>query len=190
MADDTAADKSSSDADAPAKKGGIKGMLTKLPVVVGGAMTIEAIILFVVLKGMGGGAADADAAHVVLDEHGQPVVEHVEDHEALVEVTVDSFRAQNQLDGRTYLYDVDITVLVKPDVSEEVTATLAASTGLVRDRMTRIVRSIDPQKLNGSAEPGLETLRRQVKYQLDLIVGDGLIEEVLVPRCIPYRTSY
>ncbi|MEM1011344.1 MAG: hypothetical protein AAGI46_03880 [Planctomycetota bacterium] len=188
MADDTSEDKSTG--DETAKKGGIKGLLTKLPVIVGGAMTIEAVILFAVLKGMGGGPADAEAGEILLDEHGHPIEVHVDDHTALVEVPVDSFRAQNQLDGRTYLYDVDITVLVKPDVAEEVQATLAASTSLVRDRMTRIVRSIDPQKLNGSAEPGLETLRRQVKYQLDLIVGDGLIEEVLVPRCIPYRTSY
>jgi hypothetical protein len=37
----------------------------------------------------------------------------------------------------------------------------------------------------------LETLRRQVKYQLDQILGDDkLIDEVLVPRCIAFRTDY
>ena len=56
--------------------------------------------------------------------------------------------------------------------------------------MNRIIAGIDPQKLNGAVEPGLETLRRQVKYQLDQIVGEHVIEEVLVPRCIPYRTDY
>jgi flagellar basal body-associated protein FliL len=173
-----------------AKKGGIMAMLTKMPVIVGGVMTVEAVILFAVLKGFGGGPAPADAhGEVLLDDHGNPI-EIVEDKTAQVEVPVDAFRAQNQLDGRTYLYDVEVSILVKPDVAEKVQETLAASTGLVRDRLTRVIRSIDPQKLNGSAEPGLETLRRQVKYQLDLIVGDGLIEEVLVPRCIPYRTSY
>jgi hypothetical protein len=29
-----------------------------------------------------------------------------------------------------------------------------------------------------------------VKYQLDEIIGDGMIDEVLVPRCIPFRTDY
>jgi hypothetical protein len=29
-----------------------------------------------------------------------------------------------------------------------------------------------------------------VKYQLDIILGDGVIEEVLVPKCIPFRTDF
>ena len=41
---------------AEAKKGGgVMGMLTKLPVLVGGVMTVEAVVLFAVLKGFGGG---------------------------------------------------------------------------------------------------------------------------------------
>ncbi len=207
MAEDKA-DKSS-DASAggkDAKKGGgIKGMLSKLPVLIGGVMTVEAVVLLVVVNLLSGGPAEADAhgdeaeilyqlddhGEPVLDDHGEPIPLEIKSHgPALVEVPVDSFRAQNQLDGRTYLYDVDISVQVPSKHADEVKAKLEASTGLVRDRMTRIIRSIDPQKLNGTTEPGLETLRRQVRYQLDLIVGEGLIEEVLVPRCIPYRTSY
>ena len=207
MADDTAAkknDASKDDADAK-KKGGVMGMLSKLPVLLGGVMTVEAVVLFIALKGFGGPAsAEAhgpehgevayqldDHGEPVLDDHGNPIpLEPHPEGPELVEVQVDSFRAQNQLDGRTYLYDVDISVQVPGEVADDVKAKLEASTGLVRDRMTRIIRSIDPQKLNGTVEPGLETLRRQVRYQLDLIVGEGLIEEVLVPRCIPYRTSY
>ena len=206
MADDTADKKNDASKDEPAKKGGVMGLLSKLPVLIGGVMTVEAVVLFVALKGFGGPAAaeahgpegHAEVAYQ-LDDHGEPVLDdhgnpiplepHPEGPE-LVEVPVDSFRAQNQLDGRTYLYDVDISVQVPSEFADEVKAKLEGSTGLVRDRMTRIIRSIDPQKLNGTAEPGLETLRRQVRYQLDLIVGEGLIEEVLVPRCIPYRTSY
>jgi hypothetical protein len=43
--------------------------------------------------------------------------------------------------------------------------------------------------LGGAKEPGLETLRRQVKHQLDDIVGDGMIEEVIVPSCIGFRAD-
>jgi len=35
-------------------------------------------------------------------------------------------------------------------------------------------------KLGGGSEPGLETLRRQVKYQLDEIMGEEMIDEVLI----------
>ena len=46
------------------------------------------------------------------------------------------------------------------------------------------------EKLGGGSEPGLETLRRQMKHQLDEIIGEGMIEEVLIPRCIPYRQDF
>ena len=197
----------------PAKKGGIMGLLTKLPVLIGGVMVIEAAVLLVGVKMMGGGGpASAGAAEVALDEHGNPLPaeeghgggggggEHGEggghaaeahgDPNDLAEVSVDSFRAPNRQNGRTYLYDVEIGVRVKNGVKEQVEAKLKNSKSLVRDRMNRIIAGIDPQKLNGAVEPGLETLRRQVKYQLDLIVGEGMIDEVLVPRCIPYRTDY
>jgi flagellar basal body-associated protein FliL len=61
---------------------------------------------------------------------------------------------------------------------------------LIQDRVRTIMAQSDPEKLGGGSEPGLETLRRQVKYQLDEIIGEGMIEEVLVPRCIPFRTDY
>ena len=182
-------------AAAGGKKGGLMGLLTKLPVLIGGVMVVEAVALFVGFKMMSGGPAAAHGAEAPAGEHGEAgPAEGGHDAEApgpeLVEVAVDSFRAPNRLNGRTFLYDVEISVRVKAAHKEQVERTLKGSTALVRDRMNRIIAGIDPQKLNGAHEPGLETLRRQVKYQLDLIVGDGLIEEVLVPRCIPYRTDY
>ena len=68
--------------------------------------------------------------------------------------------------------------------------TFESRKALITDRVRTIVAQSDPEKLGGGSEPGLETLRRQVKYQLDEIVGEGVIEEVLVPRCIPFRTDY
>jgi len=61
---------------------------------------------------------------------------------------------------------------------------------LIKDRLRTIIAESDPDKLGGGSEPGLETLRRQIKFQLDEIVGDGMIDEVLVPRCMPFRTDY
>jgi len=61
---------------------------------------------------------------------------------------------------------------------------------LIQDRIRTIIAQSDPEKLSGGLEPGLETLRRQVKYQLDEIIGPEMIDEVLVPRCIPFRTDY
>jgi flagellar basal body-associated protein FliL len=73
---------------------------------------------------------------------------------------------------------------------EKVEATIKEREGLIKDRIRTIIAQSDPEKLGGGSEPGLETLRRQVKYQLDEIIGEGIIDEVLVPRCIPFRTDY
>lgn len=211
--------------DEAAKKGGIMGLLTKMPVIIGGAMVVEGVVLVLAMQMLGGGADTADAdTHdevVLLDEHGEPIDNaHAEDdghgddtghgEEAggdghggdaghatytagpneLVEVTLGNFRASNHMDGRRYIYDLELSLQVKGKSQSKVQGKIDRSTALIRDRISVIISRIDPQKLNGAAEPGLETLRRQVKYQMEQIVGEGYIEEVLVPRCIPYRTDY
>ena len=67
---------------------------------------------------------------------------------------------------------------------------IADNQALITDRVRTIMAQSDPEKLGGGSEPGLETLRRQVKHQLDDVIGDGLVEEVLIPRCIPFRTDF
>ena len=60
---------------------------------------------------------------------------------------------------------------------------------MIKDRVRTIIAQSDPEKLGGGSEPGLETLRRQVKYQLDEIIGDGMVDDVVVPKCIPFRAD-
>jgi flagellar basal body-associated protein FliL len=96
------------------------------------------------------------------------------------------------MSGRTFLYDISIYAVVKGENMKTVTEKLKEREALIKDRVRTIIAQSDPEKLGGGSEPGLETLRRQVKYQLDEMLGgkEGLIEEVLVPRCIPFRTDY
>jgi flagellar basal body-associated protein FliL len=107
-----------------------------------------------------------------------------------VEIQVVELRAPNKQSGRTFLYDISIYVVTRGEHVEKLNRTLKDREALIKDRVRTIIAQSDPEKLGGGSEPGLETLRRQVKYQLDEIVGDGLIEEVLVPRCIAFRTDY
>src|SRR4029079_12693537 len=106
------------------------------------------------------------------------------------EVEVLTFRAPNKLSGRTFIYDVSIYAVCRGADQKLLEDTIKERKNLITDRIRTIIAQTDPEKLGGGSEPGLETLRRQVKYQLDQIVGDGLIDEVLVPRCIPFRTEY
>ncbi|HVT88378.1 MAG TPA: hypothetical protein VHD56_05965 [Tepidisphaeraceae bacterium] len=196
-------------AAAPAKSKA--GFLAKTPVLLGGVMILEAAVLLAGFKMLGGskpqaavgaslateeeGAAAAPEHEAApAPEHGAPAAEHGAaatstkiDKKKSVEVPVIDFRAPNQKTGRKFLYDVTIFAVTKGEYKERVEGVLKERDALIKDRVRTIIAQSDPEKLGGGEEPGLETLRRQVKYQLDDIVGEGMIDEVLVPRCIPIR---
>jgi flagellar basal body-associated protein FliL len=186
-----------------AKKGGAGGLLTKMPVLLGGVMIIEAAVLFAGFKFLGNGAPkQAAGAELVAGEAagGEKEGEHGEggtaagtakiDKKKQIEIQIVDFRAPNKQSGRTFLYDVTIFAVTKAEFETQVKQTITDREALIKDRIRTIIAQSDPEKLGGGSEPGLETLRRQVKYQLDEIVGEGMIDEVLVPRCIPFRTDY
>lgn len=200
-----------------AKKGGIMALLTKLPVLLGGAMVIEAAVLLIGVKLLVGGPDTAKAADVSLEHgaekesghdapkadaghdapkadagHGDaaaaPAAEKI-DPKKLYEVQVVAFRAPNARSGKTFLYDVNIVAVVKGKNKAAIENAIKERGNLLNDRIRTIIGQSEPAKL-GASEPGLETLRRQVKYQLDEIVGEGMVDEVLVPRCTPFRTDF
>ena len=190
-----AASHSASGAGAAATAGaGAKGgLLSKTPVLLGAVMVIEAVVLFAGFKMLGGGPQHAVGAELATTEgHGGDKGDGKGSavRPKTIELTVLDFKAPNKVNGRTFLYDVSIFVVVKAEYEKRAKDTLKEREALIKDRVRTIIAQSDPEKLVGGSEPGLETLRRQVKYQLDTIIGEGLIEEVLVPKCIPIRTDY
>jgi flagellar basal body-associated protein FliL len=180
--------------EAPAdgkKKGG--GLMAKTPVILGGVMLLEAVVLIGGFKFIGGAPRSAAAVEIATDSTGKdadgkptgPV-----DNTAPVELQLVDFRAPNKQSGRTFIYDVSIFITTKAATGDKVKDLISSRDALIKDRIRTIIAEMDPDKLGGGSEPGLETLRRQVKYQLDQIIGDGLIDEVLVPKCIAFRTDY
>jgi flagellar basal body-associated protein FliL len=177
--------------EAPAKKGG--GLLTQTPVLLGGVMLVEAVVLFGGFKFLMGSqpktAAGADLVSPTTNP-SEGSADAAADPNKLVEVQLVDFKALNKLSGHSFLYDISIFVTTKSQNEQMVTDSIKNQDALIEDRIRTIIAELDPEKLGGGSEPGLETLRRQVKFQLDQILGDGLVEEVLVPRCIPFRTDY
>jgi flagellar basal body-associated protein FliL len=172
------------------KAGG--GLMTKLPVLLGGVMLIEAVVLFAGFKFVAGGAKSAAAADMTMNvkKEGEEGATSTGEKAKTVEIALLDARFPNKLSGREFLYDVNIFVSVKADSEEKVKKQIAANDALIKDRVRTIIAQSDPEKLGGGSEPGLETLRRQVKYQLDEIVGENMVDEVLIPRCIPFRADY
>jgi flagellar basal body-associated protein FliL len=182
-----------------AAKGGGGGLLSKTPVLLGVVMIVEAVVLFAGMKFLGASPKDAVGAELTASSghggasasggHGADGGAAKPDGKKSVEIQVVDFRAPNKQTGRSYLYDVTIFAVTKAEFEKQVGETIKGREALIKDRVRTIIAQSDPEKLGGGSEPGLETLRRQVKYQLDEIVGEGIIDEVLVPRCIPFRTG-
>ena len=181
----------------PEKKGGAAGLLARTPVMLGGVMLLEAAVLFAGFKFLGGGPTHAGGAEIVTadsagkaGEGGAGAKGAAGNMRKTAEVNVLEFRAQNKLSGRTFVYEVSIYVVTKSEFKSQLVDTIKDREALIKDRVRTIIAQNDPEKLGGGSEPGLETLRRQVKHQLDEIVGDGLIDEVLIPKCIPIRSDF
>lgn len=177
----------------PAAAGGSASMLRSTPMLLGVVMVLEGALLFAAFKMFGGSPKSVQGADLVASEGGHghrggPTSKP--SSRKHVELPVLSFKAPNSLRGRTYLYDVSVFVAVRSEHKEKVEASLKEREATVQDRIRTIIAQSDPEKLGGGSEPGLETLRRQVKYQLEELIGEGLIDEVLIPRCIPYRAEF
>jgi len=173
---------------APAAKSA-GGLLTSTPVLLGVVMAIEAGALLAGFKLLGGGPNVSYSAELAeAAGHGAAEGKAPVDKKKLVELPLLEMRAPNRL-TKPYLYDVSIYVVTRGEHQSVVSSAITEREATIKDRIRTIIAQSDPDKLNG-AEPGLETLRRQVKFQLDEILGEGMIEQVLVPRCIPMRTEF
>ena len=153
-------------------------------------MLIEAVVLFAGFKFISGGTKNANAADLTTPVKKEDAAEGDKsaavDNSGTAEVPLLEARFPNKRSGRAFLYDIKIVLSVKKESAEKVKAIVTEHDALIQDRVRTIIAETDPEKLGGGAEPGLETLRRQVKYQLDEIVGDGLIDDVLIPQCLPF----
>ncbi|MGA2497571.1 MAG: hypothetical protein ABSH20_07505 [Tepidisphaeraceae bacterium] len=185
------------------KKGG--GKLGGLPVMLGVVMIVEAAVIFAGVKFMGGlpKTAGAEPVAEASGGHGESAAatgghgeeggggEHAKvDPKKVVEITVIEFKAPNRATGTTYIYDVKIAVTTRAENKDKVSAGITDRSATIMDRIRTIIAQTDPAKLGGGQEPGLETLRRQIKHQLEEIIGEGLIDEVVIPKCIPYRADF
>lgn len=243
MRDDNGRESPSMSDKAEAKKPGGEGegekakagpIWTKLPVLLGGVMLFEAVLLIGAVKILGGGSPRSATAEVELvkpeaakgeegkgeeksghgateeksshgeekgkeakaeggeGKHGEAEGDHagvVKKPSELTELEVTALRAPNVKTGRRYLYDLAVFASVKEANRSKLERVLKERKATVEDRIRTIVAECDPDKLGGGSEPGLETLRRQIKYQIQEIAGDDIVVEVLIPRCIPFRAD-
>jgi flagellar basal body-associated protein FliL len=159
----------------------------KLPmtlILVVGVAVVEAAVFFFVMKSMGGGPQVAHGAEE--GEHGVIEGEDPTASEATAEIELlTNFRAPNRKGGRPMIFDMDVYLKVLSSRKTDVEALIAERTGEIRDRIARVIRGADPEVLY---EPELRTIRMQLRHTIgDLAEDPELVQEVLVPRCVPMR---
>lgn len=141
-------------------------------------LLLEGGTIFITVK-LAGGPKQASGM-VVAEEQEDPAKQ-------IIEQLVVEMRAPNMKTGKTYLYDFTVVATFKQEDLETVKEELAKREHMINDRLRTIVATSDPKDLN---EPGLETLRRRIKHKLEAIFeSEDLVQEVLIPKCTPFRTD-
>jgi flagellar basal body-associated protein FliL len=169
MANDKAPAPAAEVAAAAPKKAGMKLALAAAVV-----LGLEAATIGVTMK-LAGGPSTAGAAELPIQKKEEVV-------ERDVEVKLISERLPNSLSGRQYLYDLQVVVKVSDKNKPKVAELFSERDAEIRDQVRTIIASSDPNSLT---EPGLETLRRKISYQLEQVIGKDLLKEVLIPKCTP-----
>jgi flagellar basal body-associated protein FliL len=160
---------------APKKKGTLMvgGILA-------GVMLVEGAGLYVGMKMFGAGPQTAGSHEGLVENTQRQPAEPLE-------VPVAKIKVPNRMSGRTFMYDIEIAVRIKvPDgknpeeFRKEVAKRLEERDNAIRDRLNCLIRSTEPQHLE---EAGLVVMRRQIKSELDKVLGDDkVIESVLIPK--------
>ena len=151
-------------------------------------MIAEGGLIFAAMKMFGTGAASTSAGEV--DAGGAEATDPDDETTAqgeLAEVLLADTDAFNNRSGRLYMYHIQVTGVVKAANKNKVEQQVETREATIRDRINTIIRGADPKHLN---EPGLETIRRQIQFELNKVLGDdSLILELLIPNLLQSRTS-
>jgi flagellar basal body-associated protein FliL len=160
---------------APEKK---KGLPMKAIIVAVAVVVLEAATVGVTMMMSGG------PKKVVADTPASAPAEEKKEKEAEVKLMDGRLPNKKMGSGRLYLFDISVVAKVNDKDKEHIKALIEEKDAEIKDRIRTIVASSGAEALD---EPGLETLRRQIKYQLEHDLGKDTIKEILIPKCIPNR---
>lgn len=175
MADESVVEEESSGENASVKKGRKKAIL-----LVAALMLAEGIGLFVLMSVL------APTPDTSLAEEGGSVSDEETALNRHVEVMLCEVDAANRKDGRTYVFHMQISALVPVEHQERIERFVVARKMSISDRIQTVIRAADPRHLS---EPSLETIRRQLTFEIKQLFGDedDVIKEVLIPQLLQTR---
>ncbi len=164
-------------ADAPKRKRSMASIG-----VFGGVMLVEGLAIFFCMKFLG---SDPDPTQGMVEA---PTTQAWAESR---ELDVADLRVLHRSEHRTVLYTVRVVVTISStdeDVMKDVEGFLEKRKGTIEDALSRVIRSADEKHLD---EPGLETLRRQFRFELNELIGnETTFENVLIPNFTVVPTGF
>lgn len=143
--------------------------------IMAGVMIVEALVVFVLVKSFAGSASPAQAQAA---DQGGLVATEGQKAPARAEVKVGEFRAQNRKGQQSYMLQFSVFAAVAEPDKPKMDEAMASKAATIKDRFSRVVRSLDPERF---VEPDLITLRTQLKEELAQVLGSEIkVEEVLL----------
>ncbi len=150
--------------------------------VFGGVMLVEGVAIFLCMKFLG---TEPDPTQ------GMDVVPTTQAWAESRELDVADLRVLHRSEHQTVLYTVRVVVTISSSddtVIKDVEEFLEKRRGTIEDSLSRVIRSSDEKHLN---EPGLETLRRRFRHELNGLIGDETtFENVLIPNFTVVPTGF
>lgn len=159
----------------PKRKLNLKALL-----MVGGCLAAQAIIVLVVLFF----ARAANETPQVVEAAAT-----VSTDPEMVEISVtpkdpsEKVRAINAKKGRLVYWGLKVFLQIRKADFELVKEKLITNENYVKQEIARIVADCEPFLLEQEADHA--TLKRQIRFALNSVLGKGTINEVLVSECIP-----
>jgi len=109
-----------------------------------------------------------------------------------VEIQLLNEKLTNSASGRIFIYDTEIQILTQERHRATVQSVMDSRLASIRTGISRIFAAAEHSYF---AEPGLETLTRQINEFLNTIFpedgeGNEMITSVLIPKCMGFPADY
>jgi len=157
-----------------AATGGRRGRFFPI-IVVAALMLGEGVAIFVVTRALNQTPLPSVAAETAGNQAGEGGAAQSQ----LAEIELAECKPTNRVTGKLISFQLRVTALVPLAEEKEVEQLIKRKRERIRDRVNFVIRSAEPSHL---AEPGLETIKRRIKHEIDELLGDDrIVREVLIP---------
>ncbi len=143
-------------------------------------MAVEGVGVFILAKAVGARPSDALAVG-----EGYDGITAGLGADAMAEIEIAECRPSNKMSGKFITFQIRVSALVSYADQERANQLVRARQARLEDGVNTVIRGAGLKQLN---EPGLETIKRRLKHEVERILDDDrLIKEVLIPELLQSR---